>query len=137
MICSILMMLCGCQRIQVQNKITVMRHEGKVYMFDMKVIDDEYISVGDLYQLLLVLDDLTTYTYSYDQQLFIYDYEQHRYVFDYSHKKLIVDCEMIDMSLEKMYFVEKNIYFPKKYIENVLLKGKMKIKFENKNAIIE
>ena len=61
------------------------------------------------------------------------------YLFDYGQNKIVYNNECIELKDENeyIYISHKNYYINVSFIEKTVLKNDKKIKFKNKNAIIQ
>ena len=126
----------------IETYVGVYRQDDKVYTFDLKAFvenDMYYVSLNDMYNMMLILDDQAHVYIDQNKHTLTYQLSEMTYHFDYGQDKIVYNNDCINLKGKDthIYIYHKNIYISVYYIEKLLLTDGQKIKFENKNAIIQ
>lgn len=98
-----------------------------------------YLSLNDMYNMVLILDKNTKVYVDEQKHTLTYQMSEGNYLFDYGQNKIVYNNECIELKDENeyIYISHKNYYINVSFIEKTVLKNDKKIKFKNKNAIIQ
>lgn len=126
----------------IKTYVASYRQDDKVYTFDLKTIyqdDIYYVSLNDMYNMIVIIDETAHVYLNQNKHVLTYVMSDISYQFDYGKGKIVYNNECIDLRKndEHIYISHKNIYISVYFVEKLLLKNEKKIKFENKNAIIQ
>lgn len=126
----------------IETYTGVYRQDDKVYTFDLKAFienDVYYVSLNDMYNMVLILDQKTNVYIDQNKHTLTYQLSDISYHFDYGQDKIVYNNDCINLKNKDthIYIYHKNVYISVYYIEKLLLNNEKKVKFENKNAIIE
>lgn len=125
----------------IQSYVCSYRQDDLVYTFDLKAFeeDDMYVSMNDMYNMMVILDPQTRVYTNYQKHTMVYVLSDETYYFDFGHDEISYDDQCIDVTHDQshIYVCDKNIYMNVNFVEKLLFKEQLKIKFKNKNAIIE
>lgn len=126
----------------IKTYVGTYRQDGKIYTFDLKafqVKDDNYISLNDLYNVMIILDnDINVYIQE-NKHVMVYELSDITYYFNYGQDTIVYnnDCIKLEDYNSHIYISHKNIYLNVFFVEKLLFKNEKKIKFQNETAIIE
>ncbi|MCI9094097.1 MAG: hypothetical protein HFF36_10010 [Coprobacillus sp.] len=118
------------------------RQNSKIYSFDLKIFqleDDYYISLNDLYNMIVILDKNAHVYIHENKHVMVYELTNKTYYFKYGQDKIIYnnDCIHLKDYHTHIYISHKNVYMNVSLIEKLLLNNEKKIKIKKENAIIE
>lgn len=127
---------------KVHTYICTYRQDEKVYSFELKafqVNNDYYVSLNDLYNVMVILDDDTHVYIQENKHMMVYELSSVTYYFNYGQDKIVYnnDCIKLEDYNSHIYISHKNVYVNVFFIEKLLFKNEKKIKFQNETAIIE
>lgn len=127
---------------KIDTYVATYRQDNKLYTFDLKGFQKDekmYLSLNDMYNMVLILDKNTKVYVDEQKHTLTYQMSEGNYLFDYGQNKIVYNNECVELKDENeyIYISHKNYYINVSFIEKTVLKNDKKIKFKNKNAIIQ